>query len=103
ELSQEITNLKEWWGELHSHYKDYNIEFGAEIDSNPAIPFDLFHSVAENLLENAINKRKDQPDIRITAKIYVKNNTICMKVTDTGKAIDERTATILFRESIKSD
>ncbi len=103
ELSQEITYLKEWWGELHAHYKDYNIEFSAEIDSNPAIPFDLFHSVAENLLENAINKRKEQPDIRITAKIYVNKNMISMKVTDTGNAIDERTATILFRESIKSD
>jgi signal transduction histidine kinase len=103
EISQEITYLKEWWGELHSHYKDYDIEFIAEIDSNPAIPFDLFHSVAENLLENAITKRKEQPDIRITAKIQVNKYIISMKITDTGNAIDERTATILFRESIKSD
>jgi len=103
EISQEITYLKEWWGELHSHYKDYDIEFIAEIDSNPAIPFDLFHSVAENLLENAITKRKEQPDIRITAKIQVNKYIISMKITDTGNAIDEKTATILFRESIKSD
>jgi signal transduction histidine kinase len=103
EFDPDTTYLKDWWGDLYTHYKDYNIEFSAEIDNNPAIPFDLFHSVAENLLENAITKRKDEPGIRIMAKIQVINKMISMQVSDTGSAIDEKTATVLFRESIKSD
>lgn len=103
QFSREEIYLMDWWGELNSHYNDYHIEFNAEIDSNPLIPFDLFHSIAENLLENAINKRKDEPDININADIQIRGNMISLKVTDTGSAIDEKTASMLFRESLKSD
>jgi signal transduction histidine kinase len=103
QFSKEEIYLMDWWGELNAHYKDYNLEFNAEIDSNPLIPFDLFNSITENLLENAITKRKGEPGINISANIKIKSGIISLTVTDTGKAIDEKTAALLFKESLKSD
>ena len=103
QFSGEEIYLKDWWGELNARYRDNNIKFNAEIDSNTLIPFDLFNSITENLLENAITKRKSEPDIRISANLLVNNRIISVTVTDTGKAIDENKAALLFRESIKSD
>lgn len=103
QFSKEEIYLMDWWAELNTHYKDYNIDFHAEIDSNPLIPFDLFNSIADNLLENAITKRKGDPDIKISADIRVKGKMISLKVTDTGAAIDEKIAAVLFKESLKSD
>ena len=103
QFSKEEIYLMDWWGELNAHYKDYNIEFNAEINTNPLIPFDLFDSIADNLLENAITKRKGEPGINISVDLKVIGNTISLKVTDTGTAIDEKIAVMLFRESMKSD
>jgi len=103
QYNKEDIYLMDFWGELNAHYNDYNIEFNAEIDNNPLIPFDLFNSITENLFENAIAKRKDEPDIRISAKIQVNHNMISLMVTDTGRAIDEKITALLFKEPLKSD
>ena len=103
QFSKEESYLMDWWGELNAHYKDYNIIFNAEIDSNPLIPFDLFNSITENLLENAITKRKGEPNILIHANIQTKKNMISLTVSDSGKAIDEKTVALLFKASLKSD
>lgn len=103
DFNQEEIYLKDWWGELHAHHKYDDIHFEATIDNNPLIPFDLFDSVAENLLENAISKRKNEPGIRITATIRAIENTISLSICDTGKAINENTTRILFEEPVPSD
>ena len=103
QYNKEDIYLMDFWGELNAHYNDYNIEFNAEIDNNPLIPFDLFNSITENLFENAIAKRKDEPNIRISAKIQVNHNMISLMVTDTGRAIDEKITALLFKEPLKSD
>ncbi len=101
--SQEKVYLKDWWRELHSYHKEFDIEFVSDIQGDPLISVDLFESVIENLLENAISKKREDKDIKITASATCRNNTISMTVRDTGNEIEKKTANLLFKEPLKSD
>ncbi len=94
--------LMDWWRELKSHYKGFNIVFGSDIQDDLLIPFDLFNNVSENLLENAIAKRKNEPDIMISITA-TSNNNFSLMVCDTGSVIDNATVNLLFKEPVVSD
>ena len=103
ETSHETVSLKDWWQELQTRYRDFSIEFNKTIESDPYIPVDLFNSVAENLLENAIEKKKNEPDIKIKTTIIAKDSVISLIMNDTGSAINEETTKHLFKEPLNSD
>jgi len=103
QTKQDNIYFRDWWRELKSHYKDFNIVFGSNINDDPPIPFDLFNSVTENLLENAISKRKNEPGIMISTTAISNKNSISLVVCDTGTAINENTVNLLFKEPLESD
>lgn len=94
--------LKDWWQDLRSHYKNRDISFTAEIEENPLVPFELFNNVAENLVENAISKRKEETGITISINLVSRRNLLQLEVTDTGTAIEPELTSSLFREPVKS-
>lgn len=100
---QDQIYIKDWGRELKSRYRDLEIEFTNSLVDNPLIPFELFDSVSENLLENAITKRHSEPSIDIRLNICTEPENISLTVSDTGTAIDDKIVTILFQEPIKSD
>lgn len=102
-LTDENISLREWVKELENHYRHFDIEFELSLGSDQIVPYDLFATVAENLLENAIAKKKEQPDIRIIMNINSENDKISLTVTDTGHKIGKTVARQLLREPVQSD
>ena len=95
--------LRDWWNEFMNHYRSFDIQFKDDINSDLRIPFDLFDSVSENLVENAINKRKLDPEIDITVTLQGNDEGISIEVEDSGQAIPKELVERLFQEPVKSD
>ena len=92
-----------WWEELLTRLEESNIRFSDDIKHDTLIPEDLFNSVVENLIENAIHKRQVDPDIIITVTLKIDTKAIVLNVTDTGHAVDEDIAKLIFKEHVPSD
>ena len=95
--------IRDWFLELKSRYRDTGIKFSDKIDNNLLVPFELFDSVSENLLENAISKKQGDPTLEIHMSVLEKNGNVSLTVTDTGAAIDKKITEHLFSEPVKSD
>ena len=93
----------DWWEELSTRLEESNIRFNDDIKHDLLIPEELFNSVVENLIENAIHKRQVDPDIIITVTLKTDIKTIVLNVTDTGHAIDGGIAKLIFKEHVPSD
>jgi len=92
-----------WWKGLSSRRRESNIRFINNIRHDILIPEELFNSVVENLLENAIHKRQVDPDIVITVTLTTDSESIVLNVTDTGQAVAEETAKLILEEHVASD
>ena len=99
--SQILTTV--WWEELSIRRQESNVMFDGDIKNDTLIPEELFNSVVENLLENAIHKRQVDPDIVITVTLKTDTKSIVLNVTDTGHAIDEGIAKSILKEHVPSD
>lgn len=103
---QESTNnilVTPWWKELSARREDSQIKFQSIINEDTLIPEELFNSVVENLLENAIHKRQVDPDIVITVTLKIESDSIVLTVTDTGHAVAEKIAKSILKEHVASD
>ena len=91
-----------WWESLKQRYARGDIEFsGAAAMAGLSLPGELFDSVAENLLQNALAKAQQHPGLRISVSFQPDAGgrlTIC----DTGKAIPQAVATRLFAAPVPS-
>lgn len=80
-----------WWARLQDRYGNYgnsHIEFRvAGTWQALPLPESLFFSAAENLLQNAINKRQVEPDIQITVSLKETDGQAVLTVCDTGSPI----------------
>ncbi len=92
-----------WWKEMTNRRKESQITFQGIIDIDTLIPEELFSSVVENLLENAIQKRQVDPDVLITVTLIIESNSIALTVTDTGHAVVEKIIKSILKEHIASD
>lgn len=99
-----MVQAQSWWRALQrSHYSSQNIEFReVEINDQAMLPRELFDSVADNLLQNAINKRKSQGNLAISVSFGC-GKRVVLEVCDAGSAIDDETARELFRGPVSSD
>ena len=92
-----------WWEDLSTRRQESRIRFNSDIKHDTLIPEELFNSVVENLLENAIHKRQVDPDIVIIVTFKTDTTSISLCVTDTGKAVDEDIAKSILIDHIESD
>ena len=92
-----------WWEDLSTRRQESRIRFNSDIKHDTLIPEELFNSVVENLLENAIHKRQVDPDIVIIVTFKTDTTSISLCVTDTGKAVDEHIAKSILIDHIESD
>lgn len=75
-----------WWGNLQQRQQFRNLEWISVDDlSGIEIPFALFDSVADNLIENARNKRMREP--KISVQIRLSAHPLSFMVCDSGTAI----------------
>lgn len=94
--------VRVWWDNLCARYRKRDIEFSAGIMWNAHIPEDLFDNVVENLLENALNKRKREPSLRIHVALSTAENQVQLNVCDDGSVIPSDVEKNLLNQPVPS-
>ncbi len=92
-----------WWKGLSARREGSQIKFLVNIDKDTLIPEELFDSVLENLLENAIHKRQVDSDITIIVSLNIEPTSIALTVTDTGHAVARGIRKLILKEHVASD
>jgi len=102
ESSEEIY-LKDWWRDIQKRTNLENVRFQEDIRGDPMIPYDLFDSVMDNLMENLREKRQTEPWIQVTASLLADNDHIQLMICDTGNCIPSEKAKQMFNQLMESD
>jgi len=103
DVTIEHMSLRSWWTKLQNRVRSEKITFQEHITSNPIIPYDLFDSVIENLLENTTFKGQLDDNIKITISLMTSGTNVKLSVCDTGEMIDEKIVEKLFQQPMDSD
>lgn len=91
-----------WWSALEQRYAQDQVSFAApEFEPEASVPAALFDSVADNLLRNALDKRRNEPGLQIRADLSTDAGVL--RVEDDGSALDGDTAGRLFHEPLPSE
>ena len=94
---------RSWWRGLQHSYAGQNIEFGnGEISDQAWLPRELFDSAADNLLQNALTKRRSRDDFTIEVS-FACGAGAWLEVSDGGGAIAPHIAAELLRGPVPSD
>lgn len=92
-----------WWQNLLERHIDASIKFFTPmIAYDNELPQDLFDSVVDNLLANALRKQKTDPSIQITVYFSCAEQ-ITLSVCDTGSAVPDKIAMYLFEAPVSSE
>lgn len=94
--------VRVWWDNLCARYRKREIEFSASIMWNANVPEDLFDNVVENLLENALNKRKREPSLRIHVALSTAENQVQLSICDDGSPIPADVEKNLLNQPVPS-
>jgi signal transduction histidine kinase len=103
EFSYSHVPVNLWWGNLLARYRKSQIEFTDYTeDENILIPEDLFDNVSENLLQNALMKRKREPNLYIKVGLYIEKGRLQITVCDDGSIIPDDIAKSLLMQPVPS-
>ena len=93
---------REWWRNLNNRYGRDAINFHAD-DANASawLPQELFDSVADNLIQNALRKRLQETDIRIRVDLLT-SPIISLTVCDTGGMAPDEVTEKLFNAPVST-
>lgn len=95
-------NAITWWNRLRQRYRDSRIDFSSDkIPAGSELPGDLFDGVADNLLQNALEKRKSQPGLKISV-FFLAEDFPALTVEDNGTPVAAETAEKLFKAPLAS-
>jgi K+-sensing histidine kinase KdpD len=95
--------ISAWWKNLRLRYTQPQVEFVASHLPKHDINAEVLDSVLDNLLGNAIEKTKYEPNTLIKVEIVEgQSERYRIEVTDTGKAMPQQTANELFKKHIQS-
>lgn len=97
-----MLSLQSWWNELEIDRAESNIRFFEKIEKDMLIPIDLFNTVIDNLLENALRKEADQAGISITVSVECADGKPVLTVSDNGSPIPGDIAGKLFKQPVVS-
>ena len=102
-VGKDEVKASEWWSKLLMRYGGQQIEFQSEGEVNGTlVPGELFDSVADNLLQNALKKRAAEPGITIRVR-FAPGPKRTFTVCDTGGAMASATANKLFDAPVASN
>jgi len=99
--------LSTWWLTLQQRQQYRNLEWlspenlSDDALNDPQIPFTLFDNIADNLIDNARNKRLREVDIAV--QISLSARPLCLTVCDSGSEISELLAKQLLHTVVESD
>jgi signal transduction histidine kinase len=103
EDKKRLEKMSAWWKSLQLRYSRDDVEFITEKLPTQDINAEVLDSVIDNLLNNALEKSKHQPDTSISIRMHSEaESLLCIDVLDTGKAMDPKIANDLFKKHIAS-
>ncbi len=94
--------LAVWWENLRQRHQHTGVSWQCK-DGLPdlAVPGALFDCVADNLIDNAIAKRREQPNIAI--RIALRTQPLSLTICDNGAAIPAQVAGQLLHTIVHSE
>lgn len=94
----------DWWRNLVQRYAHERVVFQAEpIEPDAGLPAELFDRVAENLLQNALEKQRRGEANRVTLRLDRAAAGFRMEVTDDGEPVPEALARHLLAQPVASE
>ncbi|MGH8755694.1 MAG: hypothetical protein ACREU0_07725 [Burkholderiales bacterium] len=91
-----------WWGNLKQRYISEPVEFkDLDIAASTPVPAELFDSIADNLLQNALQKRKLEPGLNISVSFSCSLKPK-LSICDDGVPLSESIARQLFSGPVPS-
>jgi signal transduction histidine kinase len=103
EFSYSHVPVSLWWGNLKARYRKSQIEFTSQLETEHVlIPEDLFDNVSENLLQNALMKRKREPSLEIRVSLDINKRRLQLTVCDDGSPISEEITNQLLTQPVPS-
>lgn len=93
---------REWWRNLNNRYARDAISFHVD-DANASawLPQELFDSVADNLVQNALRKRLREPELRIRVDLLTAP-VLSLNVCDTGAMTPDEVTEKLFHAPVST-
>lgn len=102
--STSMVDIEKWWQSIKQFHDNEKVTFSSSIStSNTDIPEELFNTVIDNILENFFRKLINEKNIEASVKLIANEKNLLLSITDTGSAIENNTARLLFKESINSN
>jgi signal transduction histidine kinase len=103
ELDHQTLQASDWWANLQNRYAHDQVAFDAgPLPDDVTIPQDLFDSVADNLLTNALRKRREQAGVEVRVTLKAEPD-LALRVEDTGQPAPDHVARNLFHAPVASD
>jgi signal transduction histidine kinase len=91
-----------WWSGLRQRFEGQGVVFEADrCLSDTVVPTSLFDSVADNLVQNALDKRGLEPELAIVVQLQEGGEVL--SVSDNGSPLPEAVANALFRAPVASE
>jgi signal transduction histidine kinase len=91
-----------WWDALLQRYNNRNIAFNMDAPVEGAlVPVELFDSVADNLIENALNKAAAHDGFQVTVTFSARDGGT-LSVCDNGAPVPRTVASQLFDGAVNS-
>jgi signal transduction histidine kinase len=93
---------EQWWEALKARHARSEVVFAAgAISPQAKVPGELFDSVADNLVQNALHKGRGEKDFRVEV-YFACADTPCLRVTDVGVPVPPPVAQRLFDAPVPS-
>ena len=103
--SGEQSKAFDWWETLKQRFAYEPVTFlesGLTPDSDGKLPAELFDSVSDNLLQNALHKRRLTPGLSITITLRARGGGYALAICDDGEPVAESVAQRLFESPVSS-
>jgi signal transduction histidine kinase len=93
---------REWWRVLKSRYAREELRYSID-DANATVwlPQELFDSVADNLVQNALRKCVGHPDVEVRVELETQPYP-CLTVCDSGEAVPPEVRDKLFHAPVSN-
>ncbi len=96
----QLVDCEQWIERIgKQHNANTRMHFHSDIDNNITVPVDLFDSVAENLIANALKKESAQ---QIDVRLMSSRDIIVLSICDDGDAIPPDIEENLFAQPVSS-
>ena len=96
------TKAAQWWEALKARYARSDVAYVAgEISPGAVLPAELFDSVADNLIQNALSKGRGDPGFRVEVSFSCTDRP-CLRVTDVGGPVPATVVRRLFDGPVPS-